>query len=251
MITDAQGRHIYADTRKNWRESSLDINSTIADEADGKQPGGGTPTWNERWVRWIRGIQETQENAPKYIAYIIESRRRAGLLELDMTTDAQDRYMVADTPLNWQRWRWAIDPQIADEAAGRPSEGWSIWNQRWIWRIRTLDELQENALKYIAYIIESRQRAGLPEIEITTDAQGQHILADTPQNWQQWRSVIDPQIADEAAGERPRINTWKQEWIRQIEQFEKIQENAPKYIDYIIESRRRTGLPELEYDPPK
>jgi len=172
-----------------------------------------------------------------------------------MTTDAQGRYLVADTPLNWQRWCWAMDPQIADEAAGKPRwrgrGGEGRWDEKWIWQIRTLDRLQENAQKYVTYIIESRQRAGLPEIEMTMDAQGQHILADTPQNWQQWRSVIDPQIADELAGEESPLNTWKQNWIQQIENFEKIQENAPRYIDYIIESRRRAGLPELEYNPPQ
>jgi len=49
----------------------------------------------------------------------------------------------------------------------------------------------------------------------------------------------------------PGYKTWNEKWIWQIRAIEKGQENAPKYINHIIELRRRAGLPELEYNLPQ
>jgi len=88
--------------------------------------------------------------------------------------------------------------------------------------------------------------------DITTDAQGQRIAADTLRNWQTWRSLVDPQLENEKMKKRaPGFPTWNEKWIRQIRAIEESQENSPKYINYIIESRRRAGLPELEYNLPQ
>lgn len=79
---------------------------------------------------------------------------------------------------------------------------------------------------------------------------GREILLDTARNWRDWREVIDPQLRAELSGhDAPGGVEWNESWILILRAIEKTQENAPKYIAYIIESRRRAGLPELEGYP--
>lgn len=90
-----------------------------------------------------------------------------------------------------------------------------------------------------------------PFVDAKKDAQGNVILLDTPRNWQDWRELADLDLAAEIAGKKaPGGATWNKKWARQLLAIEKTQENAPKYVTYIIESRRRAGLPELEGYPP-
>jgi len=79
---DGQGRSVLLDTPRMWQYWREDVDSAVAKEVVGKRPGGGIPSWNANWLRAIKA-NENRENAPKYIAYIIESRRRAGLPELE------------------------------------------------------------------------------------------------------------------------------------------------------------------------
>ena len=51
--------------------------------SSGRPPGGGIPTWNAQWLRVIEATGQGRENAPKYIAYALEARRKAGLPELE------------------------------------------------------------------------------------------------------------------------------------------------------------------------
>lgn len=89
-----------------------------------------------------------------------------------------------------------------------------------------------------------------PFTDTTRDAQGRSIAADTPRNWEFFRELVDPQISSEAQGKRPPgFPTWNEKWVRQLRHIESGRENATKYIAYIIESRRRAGLPELEGYP--
>ncbi len=90
-----------------------------------------------------------------------------------------------------------------------------------------------------------------PFTDTTRNAQGHSIAADTARNWEFFRELVDPQISSEAQGKRPPgFSTWNEKWLRQLQHIESGRENAPKYIAYIIESRRRAGLPELEGYPP-
>ena len=86
-----------------------------------------------------------------------------------------------------------------------------------------------------------------PFIDAKKDEHGKVILRDTPRMWQYWREDTDRDIAREVAGVRPGggIPSWNAFWLRVIS-ANNDRENAPKYIAYIIESRRRAGLPELE-----
>lgn len=86
-----------------------------------------------------------------------------------------------------------------------------------------------------------------PFVDTTTDAQGNRVAADTQRNWQDWRESIDQRIKTETAGKKaPGFNDWGQHWQSIFTALERSQENSPRYINYIIEQRRKAGLPELE-----
>ena len=76
------GKVVLLDTPRMWQYWQEDTNRDVAREVAGTRPGGGIPSWNALWLRVISANSD-RENAPKYIAYIIESRRRAGLPELE------------------------------------------------------------------------------------------------------------------------------------------------------------------------
>lgn len=77
------GTRVLLDTPRMWRDWTESVDMEIQREVDGAEPSGGG-TWSERWLRSIRSLQDGRhENAPKYSAYIIESRRKAGLPELE------------------------------------------------------------------------------------------------------------------------------------------------------------------------
>jgi hypothetical protein len=90
-----------------------------------------------------------------------------------------------------------------------------------------------------------------PFTDMTKDEHGRSKIADTPRNWRDWREEIGFALEAEAAGKRANGGvTWNEFWLLRFRALERTQENAPKYIDYIIEARRRAGLPELEGYPP-
>ena len=85
-----------------------------------------------------------------------------------------------------------------------------------------------------------------PMIDVSTDKNGVRTVLDTPRMWKDWREGVDRGIAEELAGEMPGggIPTWNDQWIRTIH-LNRSRENSQRYINYIIESRRAAGLPEL------
>jgi hypothetical protein len=84
---------------------------------------------------------------------------------VDSNRDEHGNVILLDTDRNWEDWREAIDPQIRAEAAGRSPPGAATWNESWILILSALQKSQENAPKYIKYILEERRRASLPELE--------------------------------------------------------------------------------------
>ncbi|MFT4179375.1 MAG: hypothetical protein QM612_07920 [Thermomonas sp.] len=85
---------------------------------------------------------------------------------VDAKKDAQGRSILLDTPRMWAEFTETVDMRVASEMRGGKPPGVRTWNEHWVDQIKTLDDGgQENALKYISYIIESRRRAGLPELE--------------------------------------------------------------------------------------
>ena len=94
------GRYANLDTPRMWESWKKSVDTEVRREAlaqsgaaqndplHGAPNGGGT--WNEYWLSRIAAVQEAkrqnlQENADKYIDYIGERRREAGLPELVAT----------------------------------------------------------------------------------------------------------------------------------------------------------------------
>ena len=76
-------------------------------------------------------------------------------------------WYLYDTPSHRAEFQRMMDMHIEDEKAGlKPSGGHKQWNEFWLSIIRVLTpDRQQNPAKYIDCIIESRRRAGLPELE--------------------------------------------------------------------------------------
>lgn len=90
-----------------------------------------------------------------------------------------------------------------------------------------------------------------PFVDATKDNSGNVVLRDTPRMWQDWKAEVDRAVANETMGRPPGggITSWNQQWLRVIA-ANSSRENAPKYIDYVVNSRRHAGLPELDGVPP-
>lgn len=85
---------------------------------------------------------------------------------VDAEKDEQGNLRLLDTRRMWQDWTENVDFRVSNEIAGRrPPGGKSTWNDFWLRLIDENREARENAQKYINYIIEKRQEAGLPPLE--------------------------------------------------------------------------------------
>ena len=79
---DANGNSVLLDTPRMWRDFVENVDEKIAEETDGAKPPG-VDTWNRHWFLVIRHMRSgSQENPEKYVAYIVDSRRKKGLPEL-------------------------------------------------------------------------------------------------------------------------------------------------------------------------
>lgn len=86
-----------------------------------------------------------------------------------------------------------------------------------------------------------------PFVDAKKDANGNVVLLDTPRMWADFVDLTDKQTSSERAGKRPPgVSDWNKHWIMRIREMEGgSRENAPRYIAYIVEQRRKAGLPEL------
>jgi hypothetical protein len=80
---DANGNIVLEDTPRMWADWKAEVDRAVAEELSGQDPGGGIDSWITQWQRVI-AANSNRENTEKYIAYIIDSRREAGLPELDL-----------------------------------------------------------------------------------------------------------------------------------------------------------------------
>ncbi|HET8941963.1 MAG TPA: hypothetical protein VFN13_08245 [Rudaea sp.] len=79
---DAQGNVILLDTPRMWRDFVQMTHIAIEHELAGDTHWGQSKSANEEWIRVILYDQSHREHPKKYIDYIIEQRREAGLPEL-------------------------------------------------------------------------------------------------------------------------------------------------------------------------
>lgn len=86
-----------------------------------------------------------------------------------------------------------------------------------------------------------------PMADYKKDEKGDVTLLDTERNWNDWREVVDAQIESEVAGAQPPgFSSWHEKWLQQLESIERVQENSDKYVRYIVETRKKAGLSDLE-----
>ena len=78
------GKTYLRDTPRTWKYLKSEIDEGIASELKGESPGGSFKSWNDARVHGIRHfrISGEIENPEKYIAYLIDQRRKAGLPEI-------------------------------------------------------------------------------------------------------------------------------------------------------------------------
>lgn len=76
------GRRLLADTRDRWEVFVGTVDTDVKREARGEVASGGWKTWDERWESSIMNLRLSQQNAQKYVDYIVAERRRAGLCNL-------------------------------------------------------------------------------------------------------------------------------------------------------------------------
>jgi len=75
----ANGKVTLLDTPRMWDQFRLFTNISIQNELAGSTHWGGYKSANDAWVHTIHVIETGNENPQKYINYIIETRRAAGL----------------------------------------------------------------------------------------------------------------------------------------------------------------------------
>lgn len=85
---DAQGNVMLRDTDRMWSDFTGSVDRDIERERSGGRPSGGTPSWNEHWRLRMNAYRSSQDNAPRYLDYIVQARRQAGLPELANPADA-------------------------------------------------------------------------------------------------------------------------------------------------------------------
>jgi hypothetical protein len=84
----------------------------------------------------------------------------------DFIKDNQGNLMIQDTPRMWGDWTDVVNHTISVEVAGnRAPAGEPNWNEYWVSLIETNQTGRENPQRYINYIIERREAAGLPPLE--------------------------------------------------------------------------------------
>lgn len=84
---------------------------------------------------------------------------------VDAEKDEQGNVRLQDTPRMWRDWQADVDRAVAKEVSGEPpGRGIESWSKQWQ-RVIRANRDRENAQKYINYIIDKRQEAGLPPLE--------------------------------------------------------------------------------------
>lgn len=88
-----------------------------------------------------------------------------------------------------------------------------------------------------------------PFSDSVVDEGGNKLLADTTRNWANFIEMMDLHIASELDHARaPGVDTWNIFWMYRFKAIKTNTENPDRYINYIINSRREAGLPELVFE---
>jgi hypothetical protein len=70
------------DTERNWQFYVALYETEVGHERQRTKPPGDSTSWVEYWHRHFAHLRVRQENPEKYIAFILDLRRKAGLPDL-------------------------------------------------------------------------------------------------------------------------------------------------------------------------
>jgi len=88
-----------------------------------------------------------------------------------------------------------------------------------------------------------------PFSDTVVDKEGNQLLADTPRHWADFTELTQRRIVREVDQARPPgVDTWNIFWMYRFKAIKTNTENLDRYINYIINSRREAGLPELVFE---
>lgn len=121
---------------------------------------GGQPSWNDAWLERLLTNSRGVEHPARYVNYIIEARRRAGLPDLTgYILSRSGPVFLEDTAERFAAHRARTDHDIAAQIAGeRPVWGWATWPEEWEARIRrALILYGSSAGRYVDYIHQARR----------------------------------------------------------------------------------------------
>ena len=79
---DEKGNLLVADTERMWNDFLEIVDIRVAHEVAGWDPPNGAKSWEEFYLGWFNDIRALQENAEKYVEYIIRARQMHGLPDL-------------------------------------------------------------------------------------------------------------------------------------------------------------------------
>lgn len=98
-------------------------------------------------------------------------------------------------------------------------------------------------------VINAGTATSVESVEGKKMSDGSWYLYDTPSQWAEFQRMMNMHIQREVSGAPPfhgHDTTWVEFWAMATRAFTADrQENYQKYITYIVEARRRAGLPEL------
>ena len=148
---DADGELVVADTAFNWSYHREYIHRRVVDEAAGRRPPVSYVSWHDYW---LSSWEEWITNPPKYMAYVAEWRRQAGLPDVDVRRGFGEY----------------VDYQVRREAAGEALRTADTWDGYWharigkLWRIWTLPDAGLDEEELACRIVLRRRELGLAEL---------------------------------------------------------------------------------------
>ena len=161
--------------------------------------------------------------------------------------------VVLDTEENRRYYFDVFTERINEEKSEYP-EKTAFWNRWWCQRVKSLTyRRMKNPKPIIDYIIAERRKRGLPELDYK-----KAIKPDTEENRREYFDIYRRLINSEKSSyskvripwDKRKENSWNLRWSRVIYDLKntRLLENPQPIIDYIIEERRRQGLPELRLE---
>jgi hypothetical protein len=141
---------------------------------------GPRQSLGERLLRWCSGIADAPGFAceqgcrmivnavRQFVSLLVVMMCLSGCVLLDWRpyvdakTDNYGNTQFLDTPRMWKRWTDFIDRIVSREVRGLASpSGSRSWDEYWARLTKTQRQVQENPERYIGYIREKRNEAGL------------------------------------------------------------------------------------------